>query len=154
MFRGFLVLRIVGTLLLIGLLVLGGFLIYNMGWRQGYVAGLLATGGEHAVPMHAGWGYPERAFGPGLVFGGLGLFFLIGMVVLLVVATSGIFRARRWRMAGQMPDGPWAQHGPWRHGPWAYGPVPPWCQAPGQGQPGQEKPAEKPPAEGGETQAQ
>ncbi len=128
------VVRALAALIVIGLLIIGGFVIHRIGWSQGYVAGQLAAGSEEgaAAPYAPyGFGYPGRyfVFAP-FPFGG-GLFLAVGLIILLLIGIGRFFRFRAWRMAG----GPQGQYwtGRWhRH----HGPMPPWCW-------GWEKPSEE-----------
>ena len=116
-------------LIIISLLLVGGWAIHRIGWSQGYATGQLATGGqEGAIGPYAPYG-----------LGYLGLFLTVGLVLLLLLMVIGrIFRLWAWKMVGvpwTMAGGPkaeyWARH--W-HRP--HGPMPPWCS-------GWEKPSEE-----------
>jgi hypothetical protein len=120
--RRFFVAPLIG-LIIIGLLILGGYALYNTGWSQGYTLGQLAAGheGQAVAPyMPFGFGFP----GPLLT---------ILLLLLLFVVISKLFHlliwtmiGGRWMMAGgpwHMADGPQGRH--WhRH----HGPMPPWWQ--------------------------
>jgi hypothetical protein len=127
------------TLILIGLLILGGFAIHRIGWTEGYRMGQLAVGGEGGTVA------PYAPYGPGYS----GLFLTVGVLLLLLIVIGKFFRFWAWKMVG----GPWMMAGgPWKmaHGPkgrhWArrwhrpHGPMPPWCW--GWEEPSEEK-AEK-----------
>ena len=109
------------ALIIVALLILGGFAIHSISWSQGYRMGQLAAGGEGDVVV------PYAPYG----FGYPGLFITIGLLFLLLIVVSKFFRFWAWRMAG----GPWGVHwaGHW-HRP--HGPMPSWCW-------GWEKPSEE-----------
>jgi hypothetical protein len=89
------------TLIVIGLLLVGGWAIHRIGWSQGYATGQLATGGQ------------EAAIGPYAPYGlgYLGLFLMVGLVLLLLLVVIGkLFRFWAWTMVA----GPWMMAG----GPW------------------------------------
>lgn len=113
-------------LILIGLLILGGFAIYRIGWSEGYRSGLLTDGGVEGALV------PYAPYGSGF----LGLLLVIGVIFLLFAVLGKFFRLLAWRTAGgpwmmaRRPPGTpggskgeaWAKH--WhRHG----GHGPPWC---------------------------
>jgi hypothetical protein len=117
------------ALIVIGLLILGGFAIHRIGWTEGYRMGQLADSGGGAVAPYEsyGFGYPS-------------LFLTVGLLLLALIVIGKIFRFWAWKMAW----GPWMMAGrPWRMaaGPkgerwarhWAshwhrpHGPMPPWC---------------------------
>ncbi len=127
---GFWFLRFVLALVLIGVLVGGGALVFHAGQVQGYAQGLAASGklpapqgvapqgSVPAAPVYPGywpgywggygWGGPHFFFPFGPLFGlffFLIFFFLIGGLVRML-----IFRRFFW-------GGPW-QGGHWRGGPW------------------------------------
>jgi len=113
--------RALAGLIVIGLLIVGGWAIYRTGWSQGY----LAAGSEAgAIAPYApyGFGYPGGPFGARL-------FFTVGLFILLLVVIGKCFRFWAWRTAGgpwMMAGGPMDRH--WaRHWHRPHGPVPPWC---------------------------
>ena len=137
------------ALLVIALLVLGGWAIHRAGWTQGYSMGQLAAGDEGGVTV----GYaPHVPYG----FGHPPLFMTISLLVLLFVMIGRVFHLLAWRMAGgprMMAYGPrgryWARHWHPRHGH-----MPPWCwgwQEPSDEQAEEAKPG-KPGKETGEEQ--
>ncbi len=146
MFRvGWIVFRIIGTLLLIGFLVAGGAMLYHSGQAQGYAAGLAAAGQGQTLPAPNPGYAPFYGMGPYYGFGwGHPFFFPFGFLVVggflfLVFGVFGaIFRRRAWA------------HGPGGYGPWAGGPrhgypggPPPWA-----GQPQPASPADAAPTPG------
>ena len=106
------------VLIVVVLLILGGFAIHQISWSQGYRMGQLATGGEGGAVV------PYAPYG----FGRPGLFITIGLIFLLLIVMGKFFRFWAWKTVG----GPWMMaHGP-RSEYWArrwhrfHGPVPPW----------------------------
>jgi hypothetical protein len=110
------------TLIIIGLLILGGVAVHRIGWSQGYTMGQLAAGGEEGVTVPYvpfGLGYPG------------GLLLTIGLFFLLLIVIGKFFRFFwAWKMFGgpwMMAEGPkgerWARH--WHRPP--HPPMPPWC---------------------------
>ncbi|MCD6344695.1 MAG: hypothetical protein J7M17_03710 [Anaerolineae bacterium] len=128
MFKNRILARVLMAVVIIGLLIAGGVLVYRAGWSQGYVA----TGGAEGVIapyMPHGFVHPGRPLGFARFVFGAGLFFL------LFVGIGHLFRLLTWR---RMPaGGPWAGQRP-------YGPVPPWCR-------GWEKPHEEQAGSGAST---
>jgi hypothetical protein len=115
-------------LILIGLLILGGFAIYRIGWSEGYRVGLLTDGGVEGMLV------PYAPYGSGF----LGLLLVIGVFFLMFAVIGKFFRLLAWRSAGGpwmmahrppgTPGGPkgeaWAKH--WqRHRHGGHGPA--WC---------------------------
>jgi hypothetical protein len=103
-------------LIIVGLLILGGFAIHRTGWAQGYRMGQMAAGITDGAVV------PYVPYGPGS--GGL-LITLVVFLLLLLVAGK-FFRFWAWRMAW----GPWmGRHSSkdwhWHRG---HGPMPPWYQ--------------------------
>jgi hypothetical protein len=129
------------ALIVVALLILGGFAIHHISWSQGYRMGQLATGGEGVAVV------PYAPYG----FGRSGLFVTIGLIFLLLIVMGKVFRFWAWKTVG----GPWVMaHGPWmmaggaKDADWArrwhrfHGPVPPWWW-------GWEKPSEEKPEQPG-----
>lgn len=139
-------------LIVIGLLIMGGWAIHRTGWSEGYAMGQLAAGGEAGGTAPYGLGL--SLFLPW----GVGLFFTVALLLLLGVIGK-IFGLCAWKMAGgpwmtargrrKMADGAsgerWAGH--W-HRP--HGPMHPWCW--GWQEPSEEK--TEPDAETGNAEAQ
>jgi hypothetical protein len=113
--RGSIVLRILGTLVLIGVLVAAGALIFQAGQAQGYALGLAASGkvGQNVAPaVPAPYPYYPGYWGPGFLgprfffpFGPLFGLLFFGGVVFFFFVVGGLFRARRWG-GGYGPYGP------------------------------------------------
>jgi hypothetical protein len=109
-------------LIILGLLIMGGFALQRAAWSQGYIMGQLAAGGE--APGLAYMPYAPNFFGP---------FMAIGLLVLLVLAGGFIFRlltwhgaARAWMKSGGPKAEEWARrwHKPHAgHHPFTR----PWC---------------------------
>jgi hypothetical protein len=124
--------RILSALILIGLLVGGGVLLYRAGWSQGYLAAsaakqVAAGGTGPAVPLAPGalpygpWFYPGFFFPFGFFFTGL-LVFLAGLFLLRLIFLP--FRMAAWG----------SHHHGWRHEGWEGHPMPPWWrEAPSEG---------------------
>jgi hypothetical protein len=124
------------SLVLIGLLIAGGFAICYVGWTQGYTAGQLAAEGEQAAAPPP---YLPYAFSHPGHFGFVHPLLCVGAFLLLLVVVGGFFRALAWHRMGVC--GPWAMWHHWGPHPqqtrwaarWAkhwhrHGPVPPpWC---------------------------
>ena len=137
--RGSFVLRLIGVLLLVGLMIGGGVMAYRAGVAQGIaqapaVAEALSNAAENgqALPVPGyGYGYPYYGFRPhfgffpfGGIFGFILFFFLFFGLLRLI-----FFRPWGWHMYGR---GPWKGHGhPW--GP------PPWAREEKEGEEGAEK---------------
>jgi hypothetical protein len=134
MFRtGWIVFRIVSTLILIGILIGGGVMIYNAGQAQGYAMGLAAASQDGVAPApYSGiapfYGYAPF-YGPGwghaffFPFGPIFGFLAVGALFFLFFGALGaIFRRRSWGH-GAWTGGQRQDH-PWRHGPWAGQPQP------------------------------
>ncbi|TET52598.1 MAG: hypothetical protein E3J64_04845 [Anaerolineales bacterium] len=129
--------RIVGTLILIGVLIAGGAAVYRAGWSSGYTdAGLVEECDE--VVTSPWFGHGMWRFGRG--FSSLGLFFGLGLLACVAMVVSRAiwgFGWRRRRMHGPGPMGPrgmgWSKYHRHMHGP--------GCCEPGwDGPPADEKP--------------
>ncbi|MGD0610518.1 MAG: hypothetical protein ABSB41_03315 [Anaerolineales bacterium] len=118
--------RILATLVLIGLLVGGGVLLYRAGWSQGYLAASAAkqttTGSNGSIvpwaPGYLGYGprfYPGLFFPFGFLFTGL-LIFFAGFFLLRLIFFP--FRMAAWE----------SHHHGWRHEGWEGHPTPPWMK--------------------------
>jgi hypothetical protein len=128
--RGSFVLRLIGVLLLIGLMIGGGVLTYRAGVAQGIaqapeVATAISNAAENGSGMPVpgyGYGYPYYGFRPhfgffpfGGIFGFILFFFLFfGLMRLL------FFRRWAWGYGHMHGRGPWKGYGgPWGTPPWA-----------------------------------
>jgi hypothetical protein len=127
--RGSFVLRLIGVLLLVGLMIAGGVMSYRAGVAQGIarapeVATAISNAAESGqgltVPGFGyGYGYPYYGFRPhfgffpfGGIFGFILFFFLFFGLLRLI-----FFRPWGWHMYGR---GPWKGYGhPWGPPPWA-----------------------------------
>jgi hypothetical protein len=109
-------------LIIIGMLIAGGFVFYRISWLEGYRTGQMVAAG-----VADGTVVPYVPHQPGCG----GLLLTLGAIFLLLLVVGKFFRFWAWRAAGgpgMMPHGQkseyWARH--WRrHRP--HGPVPPWC---------------------------
>ena len=120
MYRRGIFFRIMLAILLVVVIIGGGFAAYRMGWGQGYLAGA-AAGSEGLEPglMVPGFGgHLYRPFYPGFGFPFLGLCFGIGFIFLIMFLVGGLLKP--WRRRG------WASHP--HHGKWEHGPMPPWAK--------------------------
>jgi hypothetical protein len=123
--------RAIAVVVLISLMVGGGFAIHRLGWSQGYAAAELSAQGEEVpTPPLAppGWRPVGLARGGLLVSILLGLVFfaLVGRLLRVIMWGAAAGPAMRWHAMG----------GAWRHPRhWMHGPVPPWyspwCRQPG-----------------------
>jgi hypothetical protein len=134
--------RAVAMLILIGLIVAGGFAIHYISWSQGYAAGqLTAEGKEVTTPPHLPddsgylmW-HARSVYRP---FGVIGALFGIGLCILFFAIVFKLIRFVIWgSVFRHTMAGPWAR--PWcgphgrrayrRHARWhrMHGPMPPWC---------------------------
>ena len=134
--------RAVAMLLLIGLVVAGGFAIYHISWSHGYAAGQLTAEGEKgATPPYLpdGPGYlPWHARSVYRPLGALGALFTIGLCILFFVIVFKLIRFVIWgSVFRHAMTGPWAgrwhghpgrrayrRYARWHH---MHGPMPPWC---------------------------
>lgn len=114
MWRGSIVFRLLAAVVMIGILVAAGVMIFQAGQAQGYALAAANAGKELApqVPGQAPYfapyyyGRPYFGFWPHLFFFPLGLFFF-GLLFFFLI--GGIFRRSMWRHGGWGPYGP---HGP------------------------------------------
>jgi hypothetical protein len=124
------------VVVLIGLLVAGGFAVHRLGWSQGYGAAELTAQGEEApTPPLAPPGWRPVGFARG----GLLVALLLGLLFFAFIGK--LLRVIMWgAMAG--PAMCWhARGGSWRHPRhWMHGPMPPWYgpwdEQPGKGSQG------------------
>jgi hypothetical protein len=110
---------VVVTLVVIGVLAVGGAATYRAGWSQGYVNGRAVEPGEEGpadVPFRFGhrwrpgaFGYPVHPHGFPLLRVGLLCLFTLGLFVLPLLAVGKLLRFKAWRTA----CGPTGAHGPW-----------------------------------------
>jgi len=127
MFRKWFWVKALATLVVIGLLVAGGFTLSRVSWWQGYRMSQLAMGSEEdtAVPdLPFGYGFGHRRLHgrfPLFLFG-VGLLFKVGLFLLLLAVIGKFFRFWAWKMAYGPASKRWPKH--W-HG--HHGPMHPWC---------------------------
>jgi len=109
------------ALVVIGTLVMGGLLVYRVGWAQGSLSSPVEEGGMLVPPMPFGFRHPARAFGFSPLWFGLGLVVRFGMLLLVFGVIARLFFSRRWRIAGVPRGRRWAGH--WYP---PFGPGDPW----------------------------
>jgi hypothetical protein len=148
--RGFFFLRLLGVVILVGVMLAGGALLFRAGQAQGYQMGVAASAAANAAGGQAPSTAPLAPYGPGywpaygpyypyahfgfFPFGWLcGSIFFVFLILFLI---RWIFFPHRWRHDGK---GGWGQHG-WgehshEHGPYGWGPYGWGPQAPGKDQP-------------------
>jgi len=108
-----------GIAVVVGILLFGAIAsgIRQVGWNEGFTAGLLASGGDGAkavTPYLANpGGYGPHGWG-GHGFGFIGGIFRILFFGFLIMLAFKFFAFRRWRMQQGWQGGP-GQHGPWGH---------------------------------------
>jgi len=127
--RGSFVLRLIGALLLVGLMIGGGMMAYRAGVAQGIaqapvVAEALSNAAEsgQGVPVPAyGYGYPGYWMRPHFGFfpfhGFLGIVFF--MFVFFGLMRLLFFRRWAWGYGHMHRRGHWKGYGPWGPPPWA-----------------------------------
>jgi hypothetical protein len=108
-YRGSFFVRILLALVLLGVLAVGGYLIFQAGQAQGYALGQAAAGqapGAQALPYPGYFPYPM--YYRGFIFPPFfGLFCLGGLLFLFFIALGGFFRPRYWH---RHPHGPSYEH--------------------------------------------
>ena len=105
---------------LVSILAFGAIagVIRQAGWNEGFLYGMLASGGDGAKAVtpylapHGGYGPHGWGWHPFGFIGGIFRLFFFGFLLLMFFKFIGFWR---WRMHG----GP---HGPWQHGPWGQPP--------------------------------
>lgn len=102
------------SLVIIGLLIAGGWAVHRIGWSQGYAMGQLAAEGEAASSL---------AYGPSGA-GYVGLFLLLAFVLLLVVGIVGkLLRFLAWSAVAGSDGAEWARR--WHR---VHHPIGPWSR--------------------------
>jgi len=129
--RGSFVLRLIGALLLVGLMIGGGAMAYRAGVAQGVaqapeVAAAISNAAENgqSAPMPGygyGYGYPYYGFRPHFGFFPFGIFgFILFAFLFFGLLRMIFFRPWRWHYAHMRGHGPWKGYGgPWGPPPWA-----------------------------------
>ena len=129
--RGSFVLRLIGALLLVGLMIGGGVMAYRAGVAQGIaqapqVATAISNAAESGQPLLVpaygyGYGYPYYGFHPhfgffpfGGIFGIILFFFLFFGLMRMI-----FFRRWAWGYGHMHRHGHWKGYGPWGPPPWA-----------------------------------
>ena len=128
--RGSFVLRLIGALLLVGLMIGGGVMAYRAGMAQGIaqapaVAEALSNAAEsgQSLPVPAyGYGYPGYGLRPHFgffPFGGI-LGFILFAFLFFGLLRLIFFRPWAWHYSHMRGRGPWKGYGhPWGSPPWA-----------------------------------
>jgi len=119
MSRGSIVFRVIGILLLIGVLAVAGAFVYNAGYTQGMLHSTAVTTAVSGQPIPAPYPpmygyYPAPWFHPFFGFFPFGCFFGFFLIFLFFAGMRMLFfprwyGRRRWRRHG---------YGPWGGGPW------------------------------------
>lgn len=127
MFRQNVLWRLLFTLLLVAVLVVGGVYLYRIAWSQGYQAAALAAGGTGKTvapqapyfgmfpyaPYWPGYGFPFF-FNPfGLIAGIFAFFFIFFVIRSLFFIAWG---PRHWGRGWRRGYGPYGPYGPWDEG--------------------------------------
>ena len=130
--RGSFILRLIGALLLVGLMIGGGVMAYRAGVAQGIaqapaVAEALSSAAEsgQVAPMPGygyGYSYPAYRMRPHIGFFPFGgIFGSILFIFLFLGVMRMIFRPWGWHYAHMHGHGPWKGRGRhWGGPPWAY----------------------------------
>ncbi|RIK35794.1 MAG: hypothetical protein DCC55_29250 [Chloroflexi bacterium] len=101
----------------VGILLFGAIagVIRQAGWNEGFLFGLLASGGEGGKTLNP---YLAHRYGygwhPGWFIGGFFRFFFFAFLLLVFFKFLGFWR---WRMHGGPQGRYWHHHGPWQEGP-------------------------------------
>jgi hypothetical protein len=129
--RGSFILRLIGVLLLVGLMIGGGVLAYRAGVAQGIaqapeVAKAISNAAQNGqgmpVPAYGyGYAYPFYGFHPPFGFFPFGIFGFILIIFLFFGLMRLIFfRPWAWHYSHMHGRGPWKGYGgPWGTPPWA-----------------------------------
>jgi len=142
--RGSFVLRLIGVLLLIGLLIGGGAMAYRAGIAQGIarapeVATAISNAAVNGQPVPAygygyGYGYPYYGFRPHFGFFPFGGIFGLILFFFLFFGLMRLIFFRRWAWGHGHMHG----HGPWKGYPGSWG-TPPWAHEGKEGEAETEK---------------
>ena len=134
--------RLLFALILVAVLVGGGHALYRTGYSQGYVTSSLASGDADELVSPFGFPYPTPYMHmyPGFHprFFGLGLFLLIGFIIMCMVFR--FFGFLTWRKYAGPDYEKWARD--WHHyrGPrWHWCPPGPWGPPGERAEPGTEE---------------
>lgn len=106
------IIRVIGALVLVGLLVAGGYAVYQAGFAQG-VHAELPQGATAPLDGNPYYGYPHFGFWP---FFGFGIFFKILLFIFLFFIITRVFFFGMWAMAGgprRHWRGGWHRNGWW-----------------------------------------
>lgn len=128
--RGSFVIRLIGVLLLVGLMIGGGVVAYRAGIAQGVarapeMAEALSNAAEsgQGIPVPAygyGYGYPVYGMRPHFGFFPFGGIFGFFLFIFLFFGLMRMIFFRRWAWGHMHGRGPWKGHGRhWETPPWA-----------------------------------
>lgn len=127
--RGSFVLRLIGVLLLVGLMIGGGVMAYRAGVAQGIaqapeVAAAISDAAEsgQVAPMPYGYGYPGYRMRPHFGFFPFGSIFGLFLFIFLFFGLMRmIFRPWGWHYGHMHGRGHWKKQGRhWGPPPWPY----------------------------------
>jgi hypothetical protein len=113
MHKGWFVLRLIGSLVLLGVLVVGGIALFNAGWSQGYMTASLAAAPSAAAPapvMPYGYYTHPMFFHGFLGFGLLIPLLLLGLAFLVGLRMLFFRPIMMWH--GGFPSHHFGPHGP------------------------------------------
>jgi len=124
--------KAVVTLVVVGLLAMGGFAVYRTSWSQGYAAAQLGAEGEEGTTTPWSFDYPGRPFGFTPRPFGAGLLVTVTLALLFFAVIGKLIRFIVWGPAWRFGvAGPRFRRGAGWHSAarWhrMHGPVPPWC---------------------------
>ena len=129
--RGSFALRLIGILLLVGLMIGGGAMAYRAGVAQGIaqapeVASAISSAAQNGQGLPApaygyGYGYPFYGFHPHFGFFPFGIFgFILFIFLFFGLMRLIFFRPWAWHYGHMHGRGPWKGYGgPWGTPPWA-----------------------------------
>lgn len=139
--RGSIFLRIAAAVLLIGVLAVGGWMVFRAGQAQGYAMGASQVAaqvddGQPVTPVYPGYydDFRPQFFFPAFPLSGLLWFLFLFFVI------SGLFRMILWGRFGPRP-----YPGGWRGGPWYHyhHHYPWWSEPPAEGESAEKKPEQQ-----------
>jgi hypothetical protein len=117
--KGFIVFRILGFIVLLGLLAGAGVMVFQAGQAQGFALGAASTGQQLQVPLQAPLPYYGYSMMHPHFFPFMGFFGIIPLLFGLFIV-CGLFRLMFFGSM-HMHRGPWA-NGQYPHHPWGWGP--------------------------------
>lgn len=116
MSRKWIVWKVLASLILVGLLVAGGFAVYYAGWTRGHNADQLAEGEEAEAPSYLPEGFVHPAWRLAMhhrSFGVAGLVFRVILTCLFFIVVCKLIRFVIWG-----PRWGFAMMGPWSGPHW------------------------------------